>query len=189
MTDLLNKRFSGHIRENADKRQILQRCLLSCQFLLIRHCWLRYTGAKLLSCLRRCHKPSRIPKEPPDSFLDPFTKGLCMIRSVASSSAKFLSPGEVPECFQLNLNHILTQWTLCFAALAHPQWIKTVIIPSNHGHWNCSKDPLQDPPVVISLQSSIFLSILSLSFFSLHIAAINFSLSTKGHAHIPSSSQ
>lgn len=141
-------------------------CLLSCQFPLIRHSWLGYTGAKLLSCLRRYHKPSRSSKEPPDSFLGSSTQGLCMIHGVASQSVKFTPSGEAARCFQLNLNHILTQWTLCFVGFPHSQWIKTVMIISNHGHWNCNnQDPLQDPPVVISLQPFTLFSILSLFLF------------------------
>lgn len=138
-------------------------CLLSCQFPLIRHSWLSCTGAKLLSCLRRCLKPWRRPTELISGALQ---RGTVHDPWYCITQCKIHPLRGGTWCFQLNLNHILTHWILCFMGFPHPQWIKTVIITSKHGHWNCEvQDPLQDPLVVISLQSFIFLSILFLSFF------------------------
>lgn len=84
---------------------------------------------------------------PSDSFLEPSTRGLCMIHSVAVETV-YLFPPQVrylgiPPC-------TWTCWTLCYAGFPHSQWSQTEIITLTNGHQN-HRDQILSPDSLMGI--------------------------------------
>lgn len=110
-------------------------------------------------CLGRAHKPSKTPKAPPDSLLEPST----MIYSVAKDSIKLYPRGEdlgVPTLIWTYINPLNSR----FCGLLCPWWIKNVTITLINRHQNCNYQVLSLKPQVMISFLYQFLPFLFLSF-------------------------
>lgn len=113
-------------------------------FLLMGHNWLYVRGSpeRQLSCLRRCHKPSKTSEE---------------AQNVLSETVKLWgSIWEFPPESQCALTH----WTSCFMGFPHPWHIRIANITSTDGQQNCN-NPL------LSLNSEVVVFFLSIIYFIL----------------------
>lgn len=88
----------------------------------INPCWWSVTSStvlleKQLSCLRRCHKPSKTLTL--DQYLRPSTGGLQVIHSVISESVNLHSPCRGTWAFPPEPEHMLKHSILCFMSFSY----------------------------------------------------------------------